>query len=178
VVLVYSATKGFAAMTLALAHSRGWLDYEKHVCTYWPEFGQNGKKMITVRQLLSHHAGLFACDEPVDRAIVADLDRLAAVMARQRPAWKPGARQAYHARRQVGFGASSLRKRCPKPDSCAILIGIHKMSLHRRWPIDGKWHRTYRFIGVAQPPAKGDAAWRSSVSPEFGRNKPGPDHCA
>jgi CubicO group peptidase (beta-lactamase class C family) len=37
-VLVYSATKGFAAMTLALAHSRGWLDYEERVCTYWPEF--------------------------------------------------------------------------------------------------------------------------------------------
>ena len=36
-VLVYSATKGLAAMTLALAHSRGWLDYEERVCTYWPE---------------------------------------------------------------------------------------------------------------------------------------------
>ena len=31
-VLVYSATKGLAAMTLALAHSRGWLDYEERVC--------------------------------------------------------------------------------------------------------------------------------------------------
>ena len=27
-VVVYSATKGLAAMTLAVAHSRGWLDYE------------------------------------------------------------------------------------------------------------------------------------------------------
>src|SRR6516225_7071192 len=26
--LVWSATKGLAAMTLALAHSRGWVDYE------------------------------------------------------------------------------------------------------------------------------------------------------
>ena len=32
-VLVYSATKGLAAMTLAVAHSRGWLDYEERVCT-------------------------------------------------------------------------------------------------------------------------------------------------
>ena len=30
-VLVWSATKGLAAMTLALAHSRGWLDYEAPV---------------------------------------------------------------------------------------------------------------------------------------------------
>jgi len=29
--IVYSATKGLAAMVLALAHSRGWLDYEERV---------------------------------------------------------------------------------------------------------------------------------------------------
>src|SRR6476661_124759 len=59
-VLVNSATKGLAAMTLALAHSRGMLDYDERVCTYWPEFAQNGKAAITVRQLLAHQAGLFA----------------------------------------------------------------------------------------------------------------------
>jgi CubicO group peptidase (beta-lactamase class C family) len=41
-VIVYSATKGLAAMTLAVAHSRGWLDYDERVCTYWPEFAQHG----------------------------------------------------------------------------------------------------------------------------------------
>ena len=33
-VLVYSATKGLSAMTLAIAHSRGWLDYEERVAAY------------------------------------------------------------------------------------------------------------------------------------------------
>jgi CubicO group peptidase (beta-lactamase class C family) len=109
-VLVYSATKGFAAMTLALAHSRGWLDYEERVCTYWPEFAQRGKERITVRQLLAHQAGLFAFDEPVDREVVADLDRLAVVLARQTPAWKPGTRQAYHAI-SLGFYEGELLRR-------------------------------------------------------------------
>ncbi len=59
-VVVHSATKGLAAMTLAIAHSRGWLDYEERVCAYWPEFAQQGKERITVRQLLAHQAGLFA----------------------------------------------------------------------------------------------------------------------
>jgi CubicO group peptidase (beta-lactamase class C family) len=95
--LVYSTTKGLAAMTLALAHSRGWLDYEERVATYWPEFAQQGKERITVRQLLAHQAGLFAFDEQADRSLVADLDRLAVVLARQRPVWEPGTRQAYHA---------------------------------------------------------------------------------
>ena len=109
-VIVYSATKGLAAMTLALAHSRGWLDYEERVCTYWPEFAQQGKERITVRQLLAHQAGLYALDEPVDRSIVADLDRLAAVLARQKPAWEPGSRQAYHAI-TLGYYEGELMRR-------------------------------------------------------------------
>jgi CubicO group peptidase (beta-lactamase class C family) len=109
-VLIWSATKGLAAMTLAVAHSRGWLDYEERVSTYWPEFAQQGKETITVRQLLAHQAGLFAFDEPVDRSVVADLDRLAVVLARQKPAWKPGTRQAYHAV-TLGFYEGELLRR-------------------------------------------------------------------
>ena len=109
-VVVHSATKGLAAMTLALAHSRGWLDYEERVATSWPEFAQQGKEKITVRQLLAHQAGLFAFDEPVDRNVVADLDRLAAVMARHKPAWEPGTRQAYHGL-TLGFYEGELLRR-------------------------------------------------------------------
>lgn len=109
-VLVYSTTKGLAAMTLALAHSRGWLDFEERVCTYWPEFARNGKENVTVRQLLAHQAGLFAFDEQGDRSLVADPDRLAAVLASQKPAWEPGTRQAYHAI-TLGFYESELLRR-------------------------------------------------------------------
>jgi CubicO group peptidase (beta-lactamase class C family) len=109
-VIVYSATKGLAAMTLALAHSRGWLDYEERVACYWPEFAQHGKEKITVRQLLAHQAGLFAFDEPVDRSVIADLDRLAIVLARQKPAWVAGTRQAYHAL-TLGFYEGELLRR-------------------------------------------------------------------
>jgi CubicO group peptidase (beta-lactamase class C family) len=109
-VIVYSATKGLAAMTLAIAHSRGWLDYDERVCSYWPEFAQQGKDRITVRQLLAHQAGLHILDEPVTRSLVEDLDRLAAVLARQRPVWEPGTRQAYHAI-TLGFYESELLRR-------------------------------------------------------------------
>jgi CubicO group peptidase (beta-lactamase class C family) len=109
-VLVHSATKGLSAMTLAVAHSRGWLDYEAPVTKYWPEFAQHGKEKITIRQLLAHQAGLFGFDEPVDRAVFADLDRLAVVLARQKPAWEPGSRTAYHAI-SLGFYQSELLRR-------------------------------------------------------------------
>ncbi|HVE58916.1 MAG TPA: serine hydrolase domain-containing protein, partial [Pyrinomonadaceae bacterium] len=108
--LVYSATKGMAAMTLAIAHSRGWLDYDAPVAEYWQEFAQNGKEKITVRQLLAHQAGLFALDVPVDRNLIADPDRLAEVLARQKPAWEPGTKQAYHAV-TIGFYEGELLRR-------------------------------------------------------------------
>ncbi len=40
--LVFSATKGLASMTLAVAHSRGLLDYDERVAAYWPEFAVEG----------------------------------------------------------------------------------------------------------------------------------------
>ncbi|MGE5617524.1 MAG: serine hydrolase domain-containing protein [Candidatus Woesearchaeota archaeon] len=95
-VLVYSTSKGLAAMTLALAHSRGWLDYEERVTTYWPEFGQAGKDRVTVRQLLGHEAGLPVIDAPLDPRVLADFDRLGEAIERQRPVWEPGSRHGYH----------------------------------------------------------------------------------
>jgi CubicO group peptidase (beta-lactamase class C family) len=109
-VFVASTTKGLAAMVIALANSRGWLDYEERVCSYWPEFAQNGKERVTVRQLLAHQAGLGALDATVDRSVVADLDRLALALAEQKPAWEPGARQAYHGI-SLGFYEGELLRR-------------------------------------------------------------------
>jgi len=43
-VLVHSATKGLAAMTLAIAHSRGWLDYEERVSAYGRSSRSRGRK--------------------------------------------------------------------------------------------------------------------------------------
>lgn len=109
-VLVFSATKGLSGLAMALAYSQGLFDYDDRISKYWPEFAQQGKDEITIRQLLAHQAGLFAFDEPVDKSTIADLDRLAAVMARQRPAWEPGTRQAYHAL-TLGFYESELLRR-------------------------------------------------------------------
>jgi len=96
-VLVNSTTKGISAMTLAVANARGWLDYDATVARYWPEFAQAGKEAITVRQLLGHEAGLVWLDEKLSIERLHDLDALARVLARQKPAWPPGTRHGYHA---------------------------------------------------------------------------------
>lgn len=108
--LFFSTTKGLSGLAIALAHSRGLFDYDERVSTYWPEFAQQGKGPITVRQLMAHQAGLFALDERPTMDLVADLDRLAAVLARQKPAWPPGTRQAYHGI-TLGFYQSELLRR-------------------------------------------------------------------
>lgn len=95
-VVPMSSTKGLSAMTLAVANARGWLDYEAPVARYWPEFAQNGKGAITVRQLLGHEAGLVLLDEPLTIARMHDLDDVARLLARQRPSWPPGTRHGYH----------------------------------------------------------------------------------
>jgi CubicO group peptidase (beta-lactamase class C family) len=85
-----------ASMALALAHSRGLFDYDDPVAQYWPEFAQEGKEAITVRQLLGHQAGLAAIDQPLDADTLADFDRLAETLAAQKPCWEPGAHHGYH----------------------------------------------------------------------------------
>lgn len=109
-VIVFSTTKGLASLAVALAHSRGLFDYDERVSKYWAEFAQQGKDKITIRQLLAHQAGLFAFDELGDRNTIADLDRLAVVLARQKPEYEPGTQVVYHAL-TLGFYESELLRR-------------------------------------------------------------------
>ena len=109
-VIVYSATKGMSGLAMALAHSQGLFDFDERVSTYWPEFAQQGKEKITIRQLFSHQAGLYALDEKIDAKLVTDFDQLGKVLARQKPVWEPGMHQAYHGI-TLGFYESELLRR-------------------------------------------------------------------
>ena len=108
--MVFSTSKGMAATAVALAHSRGLLDLDAAVASYWPEFGAGGKEHVTVRQLLAHQAGLCAVDERLDAETLADLDAVAKAIARQPPAWEPGTRHGYHPF-SIGWYESELIRR-------------------------------------------------------------------
>jgi CubicO group peptidase (beta-lactamase class C family) len=109
-VIVFSTTKGLSGLAMALANSRGLFDYDERISKYWPEFAQNGKERITIRQLLAHQAGLYAFEELADRSILADPDRLTVVLARQKPAHEPGTQQVYHAL-TLGYYESEILRR-------------------------------------------------------------------
>ncbi|MGZ5971109.1 MAG: alpha/beta fold hydrolase [Polyangiales bacterium] len=98
--VVFSVTKGFAAMALNALSDRGLLDWEAPVASYWPEFGRNGKERITVRALFQHQAGLASLDTPLTLDdCIHDWPRVTRALEEQRP--RSPAVQAYHA---VTFG--------------------------------------------------------------------------
>jgi CubicO group peptidase (beta-lactamase class C family) len=108
--LTFSVTKGMAAAAMAVAHSRRLFELDLPVAHYWPEFALAGKSRITVRQLLTHQAGLISTDEPLTVQTLADHDRLAQLLARQTPAWEPGNRHGYHTL-TLGWYQSELLRR-------------------------------------------------------------------
>jgi CubicO group peptidase (beta-lactamase class C family) len=94
---VYSSSKGASAIVIALLVQREELDLDATVATYWPEFAQAGKSAVTVRQLLSHQAGLLGVDGGFSWEELAAHTPLAERLAAQRPFWQPGRGFMYHA---------------------------------------------------------------------------------
>lgn len=121
-VIVFSTTKGLAALCLAMANSNGWLDYDEKVSTYWPEFAQNGKENITVRQLLAHEAGLCLVDEVFEISDLADFDLIAQIMARQKPLWEPGIQHGYHLSTMGMYMNELMRRVDPKGRSIGVFF--------------------------------------------------------
>ena len=108
--LFYSVTKGVTTFCLMHLAEQGKLELDASVTRYWPEFGQAGKDAVTVRQMLSHQAGLCSLAEPVNMNELADWDHVTSLLAAQRPYWQPGTAHGYHAL-TFGFLAGELVRR-------------------------------------------------------------------
>jgi CubicO group peptidase (beta-lactamase class C family) len=107
IVLFWSATKGLgSACVLHILQEQG-ITLTRRVAEFWPEFGQAGKRDITLAHLLSHQAGLCAFDEAVD---VTNYPAVIAALEKQAPLWPPGTAHGYHAR-TFGFLLDELVRR-------------------------------------------------------------------
>ena len=121
-VLAFSATKGMAAAVMAVAHGRGLFELNEPVAAYWPEFAQAGKQHITVRQLLSHQAGLITIDTKLNPRMIGDHDRMSEIIAWQKPAWEPGVRHGYHTLTLGWYQNELLRRVDPKHRSLGVFF--------------------------------------------------------
>ena len=106
-VLVWSATKGPASACLLHAMEMAGADLETPVVEFWPEFGANGKAEITIGQVMSHRAGLYALDEVVD---ILDREGVERAIERQRPLLPVGDGPAYSPR-VFGFLLDAMTRR-------------------------------------------------------------------
>ena len=95
--LSYSTTKGIASTLLHIYADRKAIHYDQRVAHYWPAFAQNGKADITVRQLLSHEAGLYDIRELIeDSQEMNDWDHMLELIEKAAPRHRPGSRNGYH----------------------------------------------------------------------------------
>ncbi|WP_200307600.1 serine hydrolase domain-containing protein [Streptomyces adelaidensis] len=94
---VFSSTKGAAHLVVALLVQDGVLALDREVAHYWPEFAAEGKGAVTLRELISHRAGLIGVDAGFTVEELADDRAIAQRLAAQRPFWRPGQAFGYHA---------------------------------------------------------------------------------
>lgn len=109
VVCMMSVTKAMAALCVHILADQGKIELDAPVVRYWPEFGQNGKEDITVRQLIGHHAGLIFADAAT-KGEYYNWDAMAKALAAQKPEWPAGTKGAYHSS-TYGFLAGELVRR-------------------------------------------------------------------
>jgi CubicO group peptidase (beta-lactamase class C family) len=93
----FSTTKGVASTLLHVLADRKLVDYDAPVARYWPEFAQAGKGAITLRQVLTHRAGLYHVRQMVDDARrLLDWEYMVRVLERTAPIHPPGTHTGYH----------------------------------------------------------------------------------
>jgi CubicO group peptidase (beta-lactamase class C family) len=95
--LVFSTTKGATAICVARLVESGAISYDDTVAGYWPEFSAHGKGDVTVRQIMSHQAGLPYVDAELNFDDLMAVDPVVAALADQAPIWTPGTKHGYHA---------------------------------------------------------------------------------
>jgi CubicO group peptidase (beta-lactamase class C family) len=113
--VVFSCSKGLVSILVAQLVEEGWLDYDAPVARYWPEFAQNGKADITVRQMLGHQAGLSALSDDLAFEDILDWDTVVGHLERQAPLWSPGTGYAYHALTHGWLAGELIRRVTGRP---------------------------------------------------------------
>ena len=96
-----SAVKGVTATVVHVLAEQGLLDYDLRVADLWPEYGAHGKDRTTIRQVLTHSAGVPAVPMDTKLEQFRDWDAMCEVIAGLEPWWTPGAQTGYH---PVTFG--------------------------------------------------------------------------
>lgn len=92
---MYSVTKPLAATSLHIQVDRGLVDYDAKVADYWPEYAANGKGATTIRDVLTHRAGIPQMPEGVTPQTMCDWNWMTSQIANLTPLAPPGEKALY-----------------------------------------------------------------------------------
>lgn len=92
---LFSAGKPLAAVAVLRLVEAGRIALDAPIARYWPAFGAAGKDAITVRQALSHMAGIPSADQ-AEPGEVYDPEALARALEAQAPLFAPGRQACFH----------------------------------------------------------------------------------
>jgi CubicO group peptidase (beta-lactamase class C family) len=93
----WSVSKGVAITLVHMLAERGKLEYDVPIAEYWPGFGKHGKDRITLRQILTHTAGIPHLPDGLTWAQFCDWEYMCRAMEDAEPLWAPGTAMSYHA---------------------------------------------------------------------------------
>lgn len=96
--LIFSCTKPYAGVGLHQLIEEGDADYEDPVVDHWPTFAESGtpKAAITIKQVLSHTAGIPYGEFDDQAEKWGDWDAVVTAMEDIDPVFEPGTQPAYH----------------------------------------------------------------------------------
>lgn len=92
---VFSVGKGLVAIAVLQLVDQGFIDLDRAVAYYWPEFAGSSKGQISVRQILSHQSGLSAFHEKLADADIYQWEHITKLLEVETPWWEPGTAQGY-----------------------------------------------------------------------------------
>lgn len=92
----YSVGKALTTTTVLALVGKGQLDLDEALEVRWPEFAAHGKDSTTLRDVLSHRAGLPCTRERPSASDAYDFHEMAALLAATEPWWEPGTAHGYH----------------------------------------------------------------------------------
>jgi CubicO group peptidase (beta-lactamase class C family) len=101
--VLFSSTKGLAALAMLMLYERKKFHYDEPVIAYWPEFNRvvPEKASITIRQVMGHRSGLPTGPDWLTPRHWGDRAAIARAMEELPLAFPPGSKNAYHA---MNFG--------------------------------------------------------------------------
>lgn len=95
VFVTFSSGKQFTAVTVLRYIEKGLLQLHQPVAEVIPEFAANGKRRITLAQLLTHTSGIASMPPPMPPENMGNLQAFVAAMCQTPPESVPGSRVRY-----------------------------------------------------------------------------------